>query len=199
MDEEDPVLWSSHMDIVYLGLCHTFIYPNKTVKDRNHSIFYLNPGLSYRIMIHDPKFYISVRKRGIYPRILLQYKSGQNIQAGNYELHEISLTEHHLLNRPEQPCEEGEGEEDYDFLQCVKTSQARSVGCRPPWDSWSPHTIPLCQTMEQLQHYEMLDTKYMILEKKLIVNQTGCLVPCKYKVRRPLIGHNPSRYCALIG
>ena len=53
--------------------------------------------------------------------------------------------------------------------------------------------------MEQLQHYEMLDTKYMILEKKLIVNQTGCLVPCKYKVRRPLIGHNPSRYCALIG
>ena len=180
MDEEDPVLWSSHMDIVYLGLCHTFIYPNKTVKDRNHSIFYLNPGLSYRIMIHDPKFYISVRKRGIYPRILLQYKSGQNIQAGNYELHEISLTEHHLLNRPEQPCEEGEEEEDYDFLQCVKTSQARSVGCRPPWDIWSPHTIPLCQTMEQLQHYEMLESSYYDLE--MILTTTGCRVPCHYKV-----------------
>ena len=47
----------------------------------------------------------------------------------------ISVTEHHLLNRPEQPCEE---KEDYDFLECVKTSQARMVGCRPPWDIWSP-------------------------------------------------------------
>ena len=92
----------------------------------------------------------------------------------------ISVTEHHLLNRPEQPCEE---KEDYDFLECVKTSQARMVGCRPPWDIWSPHTIPLCQTMEQLDQHELLDNTYLSFEQKMIVNQTGCRVPCKYKVK----------------
>ena len=76
------------------------------------------------------------------------------MKADLYEYNEITVTQHHLLNRPEQPCEE---EEDYDFLQCVKTSQARRVGCRPPWDIWSPPTIPLCQTMDQLQQYEELD------------------------------------------
>ena len=101
------------MDIVYLGLCHTFTYPNRTINDRSHSYFYLEPGLNYRIMIHDPKFYLSLIKSGIFPRILVQYKSGQNIEAGHFEVHEIKVTEHHLLNRPEQPCEE---EEDYDFL-----------------------------------------------------------------------------------
>ena len=101
------------------------------------------------------------------------------MKAGHFQRFEISLTEHRLLNRPEQPCEE---EEDYDFLKCVKTSQARSVGCRPPWDSWSPHTIPLCQTVEQLHQYELMDLIISSVEQKMIMNYTGCESPCKYKV-----------------
>ena len=62
-----------------------------------------------------------LNKNGLFPRIFLQYKSGQNLEAGHFDYYDISLTEHHLLNRPEQPCEE---QEDYDFLKCVKTSQA---------------------------------------------------------------------------
>ena len=100
------------------------------------------------------------------------------MQSGQFDYYDIILTEHHLLNRPEQPCEE---EEDYDFLQCVKTSQARRVGCRPPWDSWSPHTIPLCQTVDQLQHHERLDWADVNLEQKMIVNNTGCQLPCHYR------------------
>ena len=156
------------MDTVYLGMCHTFTFPNRTDKDRNNSFFSLDLDLSYRIMIHDPKFYLSVINSGLFPRIWVQYKAGENTKAGSYEVYEITVTEHHLLNRPEQPCVE---EEDYDFLECVKTSQARSVGCRPPWDIWSPHTLPLCQTMEQLDQHE-----------KLEMTMTGCRVPCNYKV-----------------
>ena len=168
------------MDTTYLGVCHTFVFPNRTYKDRNHSMFYLNPGLSYRILIHDPKFYLSIIKSGLFPRIWIQYKAGQNMEAGTFEVFEITITEHHLLNRPEQPCEE---EEDYDFLQCVKTSQARMVGCRPPWDIWSPPTLPLCQTMDQLLEYEKIDRAlFMITRKKEFLEQTGCKLPCHYQV-----------------
>ena len=174
-------LWRSYMATVFTGMCHTFTSNQKMTADQkrsfNQTVFNLDPQLNYRIIIHDPKFHHILFKHGIFPRIWLEYKTGQNMEAGNYEFSEITVIEHHLLNRPEQPCEE---EEDYDFLQCVKTSQARRVGCRPPWDSWSPHTIPLCQTMEQLQHYEMLESSYYDLE--MILTTTGCKVPCHYKV-----------------
>ena len=74
----------------------------------------------WEINIFDPKFYQILVKSGIFPRIWLDYKSGENMMPGHYDHYEISVTEHHLLNRPEQPCEE---KEDYDFLECVKTSE----------------------------------------------------------------------------
>ena len=178
----DESLWTSDMALIFFGVCHSLIYPHKISADHrdvvNSSTFYLDPSINYRIFIHDPKFYLLLSKNGIFPRIFLQYKSGQNLEAGQFDYYEISVTEHRLLNRPEQPCEE---EEDYDFLQCVKTSQARRVGCRPPWDSWSPHTIPLCQTVDQLQHHERLDWADVNLEQKMIVNNTGCQLPCHYR------------------
>ena len=176
-------LWSSSMAMVYAGLCHTFNYPRPLSADINTDsfLFYLDPSLSYRIIIHDPKFYHLVTNTIAFPRIWLEYKFGDDprLQPGHYQHCGILLTQHHLLNRPEQPCEE---EEDYDFLKCVKTSQARLVGCRPPWDIWSPPSIPLCQTMEQLQQHEQLDQSYIQIEQQKIVNQTGCNIPCKFKV-----------------
>ena len=175
-------LWSSIMDTVYYGMCHTFTFTDKVYADMvtDGFLFYLDPGLNYRVIFHDPKFYHIVSNTLTFPRIWLEYKAGQNMKAGEYEGRFITVTEHHLLNRPEQPCEEEE--EDYDFLECVKTSQARMVGCRPPWDIWSPHSIPLCQSMEQLKLYEKLDLQYVSYERKQIVRSTGCHVPCKYKV-----------------
>ena len=166
------------MASMYLGMCHTFTYKNKENTDESTNLFVLDPTLNYRIFIHDPKFYHLVIK-SLFPRILLEYKKGKNIEAGTYDFYEISVTEHNLLNRPEQPCEE---EEDYNFLECVKTSQARMVGCRPPWDIWSPHTLPLCQTVEQLHQYELMDLIISSVEQKMIMNYTGCESPCKYKV-----------------
>ena len=102
------------------------------------------------------------------------------MKEGHYETYDITVTEHHFINRPEQPCEE---EEDYDFLECVKTSQAKMVGCRPPWDSWSPLNIPLCETMDQLQHHEKIDMNLFRMKRKNeFLKITGCKVPCNYKV-----------------
>ena len=159
-------------------MCHTFTYENK---NGSSDIFVLDPTLNYRIFIHDTKYYHLLPK-SLFPRIFLQYAAGQNFKAGHYDNNEISVTKHQLLNRPASPCVE---EEDYDFLECVKTSQAKMVGCRPPWDIWSPQTIPLCQTMEQLYEHERLDVHYLTYEKRKIVAETGCQVPCKYKVSFP--------------
>ena len=174
-------IWSSNMANVYYGFCHTFTNPEKlpAAAYAPAGVFYLNPNLTYRVILHDPLFYHVVINGLVFPRVWLEYKKGQNMKAGHFQRFEISLTEHRLLNRPEQPCEE---EEDYDFLKCVKTSQARMVGCRPPWDSWSPHTIPLCQTVEQLHQYELMDLIFSSVEQKMIMNYTGCESPCKYKV-----------------
>ena len=63
--------------------------------------------LNYRIFIHDPKFN-HILLNSLFPRILLQYTTGQNFKAGYFDYYEIKVTEHHRLNRPEQPCEEEE-------------------------------------------------------------------------------------------
>ena len=179
-DGRNSSLWNSSLALVYMGVCHTFSYPEDPDTDRSIFSFYLEPGLKYRILIHDPKFYLHVVKSGIFPRMFVNFKSEQEVKPGFYDHYEITVTEHALLNRPEQPCEE---EEDYDFLGCVKTSQARMVGCRPPWDIWSHDTIPLCQTMDQLEDYEMLDGTYLSYEKRKIMVDTGCKGPCHYKVK----------------
>ena len=173
-------LWSTVMDTVYYGTCHTFQYSDKVYADMvfDGFLFYLDPGLNYRVIFHDPKFYHIVSNTKTFPRMWLEYKSGQNMKPGYYEWYYITVTEHHMLNRPEQPCEE---EKEYDFLKCVKTSQARRVGCRPPWDSWSSGDIPLCERMEELQEHERLDWADVNLEQKMIVNNSGCELPCHYR------------------
>ena len=171
-------LWTSNMPTIYGGMCHTFTYENIQNTDESVNDVELDPTLNYRIFIHDPKDHFLLKT--FFPPIFLQYQIGKNIKAGYYDQYFITLTERHLLNRPEQPCEE---EEDYDFLQCVKTSQAREVGCRPPWDIWSPHTIPPCQTMDQLKEYEKIDLRiFGATTKKTFVMRTGCKVPCNFKV-----------------
>ena len=172
------------MAIIYFGMCHTFTYQNIQNKDRR-DFFFLDPNLNYRVSVHDPLFYHNFP----FPQLLLQYKAERNMEAGVYEEYDITVTYHHFLNRPEQPCKEEE-EKEYNFLECVKTSQARMAGCRPPWDSWSPDSIPLCQSIDQLQQYEKIDMTLLGATRnmKTFVKTTGCQVPCNYKVGVKLPG-----------
>lgn len=170
--------WSSAMANVIYGFCHTFSYPYK-VGTEFGGLFSLFPHLNYRVFLHDPKFYHGGANPLAFPRIWLEYKRDKNNIPGYYEMIFITVTEHHLLNRPEEPCEE---EEEYNFLECVKTSQARRVGCRAPWDSWSPPDIPLCQTMEELKEHEDQDWSQGTSSQKMIVHSSGCNIPCHYKV-----------------
>ena len=100
--------------------------------------------------------------------------------VGRFEWFYISLTQHHKMDRETGPCEE---RENYSFVQCVKSSQAQEVGCRPPWDVWTSPALPLCTKTEELSQHEELDWNNFNYEQKIIINNTGCLPPCKYKVQ----------------
>ena len=54
------------------------------------------------------------------------------------------------------------------------------MGCRPPWDRWSPDTIAECDTTEQLTRHESLDWALYNYEKRMVIQTTGCKIPCTY-------------------
>ena len=73
--------------------------------------------------------------------------------------------------------------EDYNFQTCVKTSLAEKVGCRPPWDSWSPASSPLCARVEEMARHEEYDWDLYNFEQKIVLNFTGCKVLTTYIYR----------------
>ena len=70
---------------------------------------------------------------------------------------------------------------NYDFQQCVKSSLSEKVGCKPPWDNWSPPSTPVCETVEENAKHEKWDWDFYNFEQKIIINSTQCLIPCNYK------------------
>ena len=83
------------------------------------------------------------------------------------------------MDRPEKQCE---ADEDYDFIGCVKTYTAKIVGCRPGWEDWSSKKYPLWTRIEELRAHEKIDWELNNAEQKIIINETDCKIPCKYRV-----------------
>ena len=174
------IYWTPNFGSPYLGMCHTFLYGKGLKADmmKDGLLFQLDPNLSYKVIIHDPKFYLIASNPLVFPRIWKEMK-GSEIKANKFKWLYISMTEHRLLNRQEKQCEEDI--DDYDFIACVKTSQAREVGCRPGWENWSDVRYPICSNMENLRIHEQMDWAIFNDERKIIVNKTGCKIPCTYK------------------
>ena len=186
----NPKFWMSNMG--HKGMCHTFLYPFKLKADlaRDLLMFVLDPSLDYGVFIHDPNYFTISSNPLAFPRILKQLN---DLKEQSYELLYISLTEHHLLNRDDQPCEDSVP--DYNFMKCIKTSQAIQIGCRPGWEGLSDPSIPVCTTMEQLSEHQQLDFKLFTIEQKTLFNITQCKIPCNFKefavVGEPFFGSTP--------
>ena len=77
-------LWSSNIATVYTGQCHTFNYPHPLSSHINTDsfLFYLDPSLSYRIIIHDPKYFHVLANSLAFPRIWLDFEwSGTELRS----------------------------------------------------------------------------------------------------------------------
>ena len=68
--------WIMNKGNVFLGQCHTFQYPHNLQADAvsDGILFTLHTSLSYRVLIHDPKYYLLVTQPKIFPRIYFQLK-----------------------------------------------------------------------------------------------------------------------------
>ena len=103
-----PKYWKPNFGSPHLGMCHTLSLPTKLKADMmaDGLMFQLDPSLSYKVIIHDPKYFLMASNPLVFPRIWREYKA-QDLQPQKYEWVYIALTEHRLLNRPDQPCEDG--------------------------------------------------------------------------------------------
>ena len=111
--------------------------------------FTFEPGLTYDVFIHDPKYYLATLNPAAYPHIRLKRKPTLPInESRNFDLLYVRETKHVKLNRAEYPCQEGE---EYDFRRCVKRSVYTKVGCKMEWDGQNFPEFSLCTDIQQLK------------------------------------------------
>lgn len=144
--------WSRNFGSPFMGTCHTFNYPVKVIRWLSGCaimsmlqlnadmivdgvVFMLDPELSYRVLFHDPRYFLMASNPLVFPRIWKEYKAIQYLlpnllwqcplfpsqanstnKAGNFEWLYISVTEHQLLNREEQPCQPRSAPEAIQFF-----------------------------------------------------------------------------------
>ena len=120
----------------------------------------------------------------------------QNIDSSLKERYFISVTEHQLYKSKKNKCNVSsiqplsiikfsayyeKDAPEYDFHACVRTSIYDKVGCRPPWDIWSPKSLDTCRNISQFIKIYQCEFELLFPDQKTIINKTGCLVPCTYK------------------
>jgi hypothetical protein len=100
--------------------------------------------LNYRIILHDPFYYVVNINPTTFPSILLEIRPNET--RSHY--YGLALTEMEELDIPEDPCNP---DPDYNFQACIKESLSRQEGCRTRWDRWSHQDRPLCRQMDQFR------------------------------------------------
>ena len=74
-NEMNSSLWSSDLATIYYGLCHTFRNPEKIAAGVYCGHFFIDPNLTYKVILHDPQFYLVLPNSLAFPRIWLDYKA----------------------------------------------------------------------------------------------------------------------------
>ena len=83
-----------------------------------------------------------------------------------------------MLNQPHNPCEPSL---DYNFAKCVETKIMTDAGCQPPWRRFHMEALPLCDNFTLLnEHFFGAYWKRYIADRKTIIDETKCLMPCSY-------------------
>ena len=64
----------------------------------------------------------------------------------------------------------------YDVETCVKRGISKEIGCKAPWDTWSPTSAKVCNSLENLEKYLNMEKKILESEKRIIFNISNCLL-----------------------
>jgi hypothetical protein len=150
-----------------MGLCHTLVYEEAIAFAP--LIISLEEAQDFKIMIHDPSYNIMRFNSHLIPSLWLNNPRGIS--------YFLVATDHVKMNRLESPCQE---DLTYNFTVCVKTSLARTIGCRLPWDPVLA-SAAVCNSTQQLELYESTYFALSFASDAKLVSMTGCLLPCRYE------------------
>ena len=172
-----PELWRGDFSVPYYGRSYTLLYPhlkgNNWRTDSINLLVNTSDGLTRRIFIHDPDYFVY----NVIPAALPMTVLSQPPRSGRL-YYSLALTEHRKLNTQHNPCEEDQA---YSFTACVKESLSETIGCRLLGDKLSDQTRPDCDTLEQFQtafaHFYYL----LLASSRKIFTKTGCQKPCRYR------------------
>ena len=112
----DETLWTEDLTVGFEGRYYTVTIPRKVSTEwRKDQVFlYLNPNLIYDIYIHETSYFIlNTHSLGL-PTCHLEVTPDP--LRGRY--YEMILTEHEVLNLPENPCE---ADKNYHFQVIAQT------------------------------------------------------------------------------
>ena len=70
--------WNVTKGNVFVGQCHTFQNPNILQADAvmDGQLFAINPNLTYRVIFHDPKYFLITENPTVFPGIPAVFKVG---------------------------------------------------------------------------------------------------------------------------
>ena len=171
--------WSTYLSVTAYGKCHVLKYeqPFSADFETDSLTLFLNPELSYRIYIHDPKYFFTTHNMLTIPQASTR-KHYDSKKFKGLDYFPLVITERNNINRQEQPCEE---DVDYDFTDCVIENIAAKVGCRYPWDKRPHSRIPICNDLSKIEEQETIFHRLSVSERKVLVNKSGCFPPCRYR------------------
>ena len=113
--------WNTWMTTTMFGFCHTLVYPKPM--ERLEAMIVILKG-DFRVMLHDPNFFVLRYQNFYIPYTLLDQPSGKN-----YFL--VAKTKKRMRRPGKYDCNP---ELSYNFENCVRTSLAETIGCLSPWD-----------------------------------------------------------------
>ena len=120
-DHINASAWNTWMTTTMFGFCHTLVYPKPM--ERLEAMIVILKG-DFRVMLHDPNFFVLRYQNFYIPYTLLDQPSGKN-----YNL--VAKTKKRMRRPGKYDCNP---ELSYNFENCVRTFLAETIGCLSPWD-----------------------------------------------------------------
>ena len=129
------------------------------------SYIWLHP-IQYKIYVHEASFhsFFYSYRPDAFPGFII------NLGLTN-SVHKVffSSVQHVNLNRETNPCEK---DQKYSFHHCVRTSLARRIGCKLPWDIWTSNIFKVCSQVKDLAFYDIIYRTFQIQNLNEIISYT---------------------------
>ena len=140
--EELGNIWVPEFSDTKAGLCYN-LDSNFSMDPHGNgtiAIGFQEKRTLYTVFVHDPKYFL------LNYNPLMPFKFIGITVKHKLIMRKLVLIQHEKLDLPSKPCNPLPY---YSFTACLKKSLSLEIGCRLPWDRFSPKTQALCEDLDQ--------------------------------------------------